>query len=135
MVGGTDFLSDGYMNTGWVKSNGQWYYCEPSGEMRTADLQTDVMLFRFDEDGICSNFYDNTTPSTQAGWSNYGTTSLSTWANAIIEGNIVYYNGQYWATPDYTSTMKNVNVVYYHDISADNGKQIETVNRYSLADY
>lgn len=124
------FKPDGYMNTGWIKVNGQWYYCEQSGEMRTADLPTDVMTFKFNADGSCSNFYTNKTPSTQAGWSNYGTSSLSTWANAILEGNIVYYNGQYWATPDYENSIKNTQVVYYHDIS---GTNTPTVDRFSLA--
>lgn len=124
------FKPDGYMNTGWIKVNGQWYYCEQSGEMRTADLPTDVMTFKFNADGSCSNFYANKTPSTQAGWPNYGTSSLSTWANAILEGNIVYYNGQYWATPDYENSIKNTQVVYYHDIS---GTNTPTVDRFSLA--
>lgn len=128
------FKSDGYMNTGWIKVSDQWYYCESSGEMRTADLPTDVMTFKFNADGSCSNFYENVTPSTQAGWANYGTTSLSTWADAILKGNIVYYNGQYWATPDYTSGLKNENVVYFHDIAMDNGQTTETTNRYGLAD-
>lgn len=127
------FKPDGYMNTGWIKISDQWYYCESSGEMRTADLPTDVMTFKFNGDGSCSNFYENTTPSDQAGWANYGTTSLSTWADAILQGNIVYYNGQYWATPDYTSTLKNTQVVYYHDIANDNGGATQTRDRYYLA--
>lgn len=128
------FKSDGYMNTGWIKVNGQWYYCESSGEMRTADLPTNVMTFRFNADGSCANFYENTTPSTQAGWSNYGTTSLSTWANAILEGNIVYYNGQYWGKPDYVSSIKDAEVVYFHDVSNENNQSTEKRNRYGLAD-
>lgn len=123
------FKSDGYMNTGWVKVNGQWYYCEPSGEMRTAELQTDIMTFKFNADGACINFYDNNTPSTQAGWANYDTSSLETWTNNILNENIIYYNGQYWAKPDYVNSLKNENIVYYHDISNE-----EMINRYRLAD-
>lgn len=121
------------LNTGWVKEAGLWYYYEPTGEKRIDNLQTDVMTFTFNSDGSCSNFYDNATPSTQAGWCPYSTTSLDTLANDVIEGRIVYYNGQYWATPDYYSMLKNTTVVYEHDISADTGQSMEPVDRYSSA--
>lgn len=126
------FKSDGYMNTGWIKVSGQWYYCEPSGEMRTSDLQTDVFTFKFNADGSCSNFYENTTPSTQAGWSPYNTASLETITNAILNGNVVYYNGGYWATPDYSSSLKDEDVVYFHDVSQD-AADTQT-NRFGLAE-
>lgn len=128
------FDSDGYMETGWVKVGENWYYCEPTGEMRFSDLVTDVFTFTFDAYGICTNFYDNTTPSTQAGWANYGTSSLSTWTDAILAGNIVYYNGSYWAVPDYVDMASNEVVVYEHDIATDNGQNVTTVNRFNLID-
>lgn len=128
------FKSNGYMNVGWIKISDKWYYCEASGEMRTAELPTDVFTFKFNEDGSCQNFYENTTPSIQAGWANYGTSSLYTWADAIVKGNIVYFNGSYWATPDYVNTIKDEQVVYYHDVASDNGQETTTTNRYSLAD-
>ena len=119
------FKSDGYMNTGWIQVDGQWYYCEPTGEMRIAALQTDVFTFTFNADGTCNNFYQNTTPSAQAGWADYGTTSSSTLVNAIATGNVIYYNGSYWATPDYVSSLKNMRVVYENDNSntSDTSKQ------------
>lgn len=123
------FKPDGYMNIGWIKVNDKWYYCETSGEMRTADLVTDVMTFKFNTNGSCTNFYDNNTPSDQAGWANYGTTSLSTWESAILNGDIVYYNGQYWAKPDYVSSLKKEEVVYFHDVSED----VQPVDRFALA--
>ncbi|MFG6369349.1 MAG: hypothetical protein K1W16_13215 [Lachnospiraceae bacterium] len=128
------FDSNGYMETGWTKVNENWYYCEPTGEMRFSELVTDVFTFNFNEYGICTNFYENITPSTQAGWANYGTTSLDTWADAILAGNIVYYNGSYWATPDYKNTLGNEVVVYFHDVSADNGQDVTPVNRFFFAD-
>lgn len=126
------FKSDGYMNVGWIKVSDQWYYCESSGEMRTSDLQTDVFTFKFNSEGSCSNFYENGTPSSQAGWASYGTTSLATFAEALASGKVIHYNGQYWGTPDYVSSLKNENIVYFHEISteAENG----SVNRYGLAD-
>lgn len=127
------FLPSGYMATGWIKVSNQWYYLEASGEMRTADLITDVFTFRFNSDGSCINFYENTTPSAQAGWASYGTTSLSTWANAISEGKIVYYNGQYWASPDYKNLAKTEEVVYEHDIAKDATKSNN--NRHWIVDF
>ena len=135
------FKHDGYMNTGWIKVADKWYYCEITGEMRTSDLQTDVFTFKFNIDGSCSNFYDNTTPSVQAGWASYGTTSLPTFVDAIASGNIIYYGGQYWGTPDYANTLKNETVVYFHDISSDSTTSSNTniisesdaINRYTSA--
>lgn len=100
------FAADGYMNVGWVKVPDQWYYCEPSGEMRTSELSTDVFTFRFHTNGSCQNFYENTTPSADAGWAPYNTSSLSTLADNVLSGNVVYYNGSYWATPDYRDSLK-----------------------------
>ena len=125
------FTPSGYMNTGWIKVSNQWYYCESSGEMRTTDLVTDVFTFRFNVDGSCLNFYENTTPSTQAGWSSYGTSSLETWTTAILKGDIIFYDGQYWATPDYTSSLKNATVTYQHDVSGDD---TTSNNRYGLSE-
>lgn len=126
------FKPDGYMNTGWIKVSDQWYFCESSGEMRTSDLQTDVFTFKFNADGSCSNFYENTTPSSQAGWATYGTSSLETITDAILSGNVVYYNGQYWATPDYAISLENENLQYFHDIGQDTENNI--ADRYNLAD-
>lgn len=125
------FKSDGYMNTGWIKVSNQWYYCETSGEMRTSTLQTDVFAFQFNADGSCLNFYENTIPSAQAGWASYGTTSLDTFTNAILSGNVIYYDGQYWATPDYTTSLEQENPTYFHDISTDT--ESTSTNRYGLA--
>lgn len=104
---------------GWEKENGKWYYLEFGGRRRTADLQTDVFLFKFAKDGHCINFYENKTPSVEAGWSPYSTGSLKTILDEIAKGHVVKYNGQYWATPDYLAMMENENVVYMHDISQD----------------
>lgn len=128
------FKPNGYMNTGWIKISDKWYYCEITGEMRTTDLQTDVFTFKFNTDGSCSNFYDNITPSSQAGWASYGTTSLPTFVDAITAGNIIYYGGQYWGTPDYVNSLKNETVVYFNDISPNSNTEDNSVYRYSLAD-
>lgn len=89
------FKSDGYMNTGWIKLSNQWYYCELTGEMRSSDLQTDVFTFRFSPDGSCPNFYENTIPSSQAGWSIFNTSSLATLTETLASGDVIYYKGNY----------------------------------------
>ena len=127
------FKPNGYMNTGWLKISDQWYYCELTGEMRLTDLQTDVFTFKFNPDGSCSNFYENKTPSSQAGWASYDTGSFESYADALLSGKVIYYNGQYWATPDYVNILKNETIVYYHDISEDT--EDVTINRYNLIDF
>lgn len=42
----------------------------------------------------------------------YSTSSLSTLATNVLNGNVVYINGQYYATPDYVKRMSNVQVHY-----------------------
>ena len=120
------------MNTGWIKVSGQWYYCESTGEMRTSDLQTDVFTFKFNSDGTCSNFYENASPSLEAGWASYSPGSLADLANAMASGDVIYYNGQYLATPDYSSMFKHETIVYYHDISPD--VENTASRRYALAE-
>lgn len=128
------FKPDGYMNIHWIKVSDKWYYCELSGEMRTEELVTDVFTFRFNEDGSCQNFYENTTPSTQAGWATYGTSSLSTLADDLVNGNVVYYGGTYWATPDYTNMLENALYSYRQTTAPDNEQNTTSYDRYALAD-
>ncbi len=126
------FKPNGYMNTGWIKVFGQWYYCESTGEMRTSDLQTDVFTFKFNSDGTCSNFYENTTPSLEAGWASYDNGSLSEFANALASGNVIYYNGEYLAAPDYADIFKHETIVYYHNVTPDVEENVS--KRYALAE-
>lgn len=42
----------------------------------------------------------------------YSTSSLSTLVDNILKGNVVYINGQYYATPDYVKMTANVQVHY-----------------------
>lgn len=62
----------------------------------------------------------------------YSTSSLETLAREVLNGNVVYFDGQYWATPEFASMMANAEVAYMNDISA--GTDIETNDRQSLAD-
>lgn len=136
IAGGSQSIisEDASIKTGWIKESDQWYYFDSTGKARTDDLLTDVMTFKFNPDGSCYNFYENTIPSEQAGWSNYSTSSISRLATNILKGNVIYYAGQYWATPDYFNMLKNEDIVYEHDIATDNGQTTEPVNRYSSSD-
>ena len=118
------------MATGWVKDGDNWCYCENSGERRYSDLKTDVFTFKIDkETGICSNFTDNHTPSEQAGWwpTNLGNDEL---VKEAALGRIVFYNNQWWTTPEAAWTTLNPVTVYEHDVSADT----ESADRFTAAD-
>jgi hypothetical protein len=63
----------------------------------------------------------------------YSTSSLSTLLENILKGNVIYYQGQYYATPDYVKMMTNVQVHYY-------GNDLNTAiypqaSRYDLAEF
>lgn len=47
----------------------------------------------------------------------YSTTDVSTLLTDIANGDVVYYNGQYWATPKFASIADNEVVVYSNDVS------------------
>lgn len=124
------FYTTGEMATGWVKDGDNWCYCENSGERRYSDLKTDVFTFKIDKKtGICSNFTDNHTPSKQAGWwpTNLGNDEL---VKEAALGRIVFYNNQWWTTPEAAWTTLNPVTVYEHDVSADT----ESADRFTAAD-
>lgn len=124
------FYTTGEVATGWVKDGDNWYYCENSGERRYSDLKTDVFIFKIDKKtGICSNFTDNRTPSEQAGWwpTNLGNDEL---VKEAALGRIVFYNNQWWTTPEAAWTTLNPVTVYKHDVSADT----ESADRFTAAD-
>lgn len=124
------FYTTGEMATGWVKDGDNWCYCENSGERRYSDLKTDVFTFKIDKKtGICSNFTDNHTPSEQAGWwpTNLGNDEL---VKEAALGRIVFYNNQWWTTPEAAWTTLNPVTMYEHDVSADT----ESADRFTAAD-
>lgn len=125
------FYTTGESATGWVKDGDNWYYCEEStGERRYSDLKTDVFTFKIDKKtGICSNFTDNHTPSEQAGWwpTNLGNDEL---VKEAALGRIVFYNNQWWTTPEAAWTTLNPVTIYEHDVSADT----ESADRFTAAD-
>lgn len=64
-------------------------------------------------------------------WIPYSTGDLSTLITNVLKGNVVYYNGQYWASPEYSNMIANEQVIYFNDISPET----EPVNRYELLDW
>ncbi|OQB13560.1 MAG: hypothetical protein BWY15_01635 [Firmicutes bacterium ADurb.Bin193] len=63
----------------------------------------------------------------------YSTSSIKTLLENVLKGNVVYINGQYYATPDYVKMMTNVQVHYF-------GNDLNTAiypqeNRNTLADF
>lgn len=53
------------------------------------------------------------------GWVPFSTGSQSTLLRLIAQGDVVYYGGQYWASPAYVNMVSNEVVVYEHDIAQD----------------
>lgn len=47
----------------------------------------------------------------------YSTSNWATLAKDLLEGNVVYYNGQYWATPEFANMIGNEEIVSYTDVS------------------
>ena len=89
------------------------YTVEWAGDTRTVNAYT----FNYDENEFVP----------------YSTSSLTTLVDNILKGNVVYINGQYYATPDYVKMMTNVQVHYL-------GNDLNTAiypqeSRYDLADF
>jgi hypothetical protein len=61
----------------------------------------------------------------------YSTSNLVTLARNVLNGDVVYFNGQYWATPEFANRIANAEVVYLNDVSeGDSGAN----DRNALAD-
>jgi hypothetical protein len=60
----------------------------------------------------------------------YSTSSLETLAREVLNGNVVYFDGQYWATPEFANMIANEEVVYENDVSPDT----EVIDRYKLSE-
>lgn len=58
-------------------------------------------------------------PANFSEWVPYNTSDMEQLAQNLADGKVVYYNGQYWASPEYTNRIVNEIVVYEHDISQD----------------
>lgn len=63
----------------------------------------------------------------------YSTSSLTTLLSNILKGNVIYYQGQYYATPDYIKMLTNVQVHYLgNDLNTAIYPQAD---RYDLVDF
>lgn len=89
------------------------YTVEWAGDTRTVNAYT----FNYDENEFIP----------------YSTSSLTTLVDNILKGNVVYINGQYYATPDYVKMMTNVQVHYLGDDL--NTAIYPQESRYDLADF
>ncbi len=59
----------------------------------------------------------------------YSAGDNATLAQNIANGNVVYMNGQYWATPEYATSLANAQIVYSNDISGDE-ELVDVASRY-----
>ncbi|MDR7856312.1 copper amine oxidase N-terminal domain-containing protein [Tissierella sp.] len=55
----------------------------------------------------------------------YSTSSLKTLVSNLLSGDVVYFDGQYWATPDYANRITDEEIIYENDISADNDTETD----------
>ena len=62
----------------------------------------------------------------------YSTSNLKTLVRNLLSGDVVYFDGQYWATPDYANRIADEEIIYENDISTDN--DTETNGRGLLPD-
>lgn len=63
-------------------------------------------------------------------WVPYSTTDLQLLLDNIAKGNVILYNGIYWASPTYANSLANEVVVYQNDIAGE----VKPSNRFNLAD-
>lgn len=73
-------------------------------------------------------------PANFSEWVPYNTSDWGLIVTNIQNGNVICYNGQYWASPEYANSIANEEVVYFHDISEDDGQDTQAPNRYGLLD-
>ena len=55
----------------------------------------------------------------------YSTGNLELLIKNLLKGNVVYYDGQYWATPEYANMIANENIVSSVDISGGSSGSLE----------
>lgn len=91
--------------------NGPWYYFDNTGYMKVGDYCFSDGWYNFREDGGCSNpisQLDGTPVGGPAqGWIQFSG-NISTTAQAMADGKVVYYNDIYWASPDYVNNLKDL---------------------------
>lgn len=63
-------------------------------------------------------------------WVPYSTSDLQLLLDNIAKGNVIMYNGIYWASPTYANSLANEVIVYQNDIAGD----VEVSNRFNFAD-
>lgn len=110
------FNAGGYMVTGWMQTTqGDWYYLNPSGELRYDELTENGRIYYFDSTGKCTNPEGEVT--------DFERDYQSILNRERLEAEKRLMDQQ----PE--SKMYEENIVYDHDVSKE-----ETKNRFSLAD-
>jgi hypothetical protein len=64
----------------------------------------------------------------------YSTSSLATLIDRILSGDVIYINGEYYATPEFIKMLVNTKVEYWKD-DLNTAIYPETNNRYNLIDF
>lgn len=61
----------------------------------------------------------------------YSTSDLQLLLNNIAKGNVILYNGVYWASPAYANSISNEVIVYQNDIASD----APVSNRFNFSEF
>lgn len=70
-------------------------------------------------------------PANFTEWVPYSTSDLQLLLNNIAKGNVILYNGVYWASPTYANSISNEVIVYQNDIASD----APVSNRFNFSEF
>lgn len=94
--------------------DGQWYYFDSTGYMKTGNFQFETGWLNFRDDGSCSNPISqiNGVPvgAPREGWVSCGV-SLSEAVNRIIDGDIIWHNDLCWISPEFFENLKELSSI------------------------
>lgn len=124
VIGGKSYLFDanGYMRTGWIQTtSGNWYYLNPSGEIRYEDLDENGVIYHFDSKGICTNPGENGSESGNELNFNSDYQSILDMERLRAEKRLM--------DQDNNSQNYEESIVYEHDVAPTT-----PTNRYGLSD-
>lgn len=124
VIGGKSYLFDanGYMRTGWIQTtSGNWYYLNPSGEIRYKDLDENGVIYHFDSKGICTNPGENGSESGNGLNFNSDYQSILDMERLRAEKRLM--------DQDNNSQNYEESIVYEHDVAPTT-----PTNRYGLSD-
>lgn len=91
--------------------DGQWYYFDSTGYMKTGNFQFESGWLNFRDDGGCSNPISQITGepvgAPREGWVRCGV-SLAEAVDRILDGDIIWHNDLCWISPERFNNLKEL---------------------------